>query len=91
MEFQKVDEKAIENLYKLIVSVNSIEDCKIFFDDLCTFKEVEQMALRIKAAQLLKEGKTFNQVIDEVNISSATLSRVSRSLKYGNGYKKFLK
>ena len=48
------------------------------------------MAQRIRAAKLLLEGKTYNQVIEETDISSATLSRVSRCVQYGRGYKKFL-
>ena len=54
-------------------------------------KELEQMAQRVKAAKLLKEGKTYNQVMQECEISSATLSRVSRCVQYGQGYKKFVK
>ena len=54
-------------------------------------KELEQMAQRVKAAKLLKEGKTYNQVMSECEISSATLSRVSRCVQYGQGYKKFVK
>ena len=49
------------------------------------------MAQRLRAAKLLLDGKTYNQVIDETDISSATLSRVSRCVQYGNGYRKFLK
>ena len=64
--------------------------CKELFNDMCTFKEVEQMAQRVKAAKLLIEGKTYNQVIEQTDISSATLSRVSRCVQYGNGYSKLL-
>ena len=51
---------------------------------------LEKMAQRIRAAKLLSEGKTYNQVIEETDISSATLSRVSKALRYGKGYKKFI-
>ena len=81
----------IEALYRLIASMESAEDCRKLFTDLCTIKELEKMAERIYAAQLLLEGKTYNQVIAETDISSATLSRVSRCVQYGNGYSKFLK
>lgn len=80
----------ILDLYELIASLNTAEDCCALFDDLCTNKEVEQMAQRVRAAKLLMEGKTYNQVIDETDISSATLSRVSRCVQYGNGYSEFL-
>lgn len=88
---RKVSDEMIEDLYKLIVSVSSVEDCKDLFDDLCTVKETEQMAQRVRAAKLLIEGKTYNQVTEETEISSATLSRVSRCVQYGKGYTKFLK
>jgi TrpR-related protein YerC/YecD len=60
-------------------------------EDLCTTKELENMAERFYAAELLMEGKTYNQVMELSNISSATLSRVSRCVQYGSGYKKLLK
>ena len=63
----------------------------MLFEDLCTTKEVEKMAERLYAAKLLMEGKTYNQVIAETDISSATLSRVSRCVQYGKGYSKLLK
>ena len=78
-------------MYSLIASLKSANDCRDLFSDMCTNKEIEQMAQRIKAARLLLEGKTYNQVIEETDISSATLSRVSRCVQYGNGYSKFLK
>ena len=82
-----VNEKDFEQLYKIITELEEIEDCKIFMADLCTFKELEQMAQRIAAAKLILKGKTYEEVIKETDISSATLSRVSKAVKYGNGYK----
>ena len=84
-------EEKIERLYRLILSLSTMEDCRALFDDLCTNKEVEKMAERIYAAQLLLEGKTYNQVMAQADISSATLSRVSRCVQYGKGYKNILK
>lgn len=81
----------IKELYSLILSLENEEDCDAFFSDLCTNKELEQMSQRIKAAKLLIEGKTYNQVMQLCDISSATLSRVSRCVQYGKGYKKILK
>ena len=81
----------IMELYELILSLQSVEECSALFDDLCTRKEIEKMAERLYAAKLLMEGKTYNQVIAETDISSATLSRVSRCVQYGKGYSKFLK
>ena len=84
-------ENKINALYELILQLENIEDCKALFDDLCTRKEVEKMAERVHAAKLLMEGNTYNQVIAQSDISSATLSRVSRCVQYGSGYAKFLK
>lgn len=81
----------VKDLFSLILSLETMDDCNDLFSDLCTAKEIEQMAQRIKAARLLMDGKTYNQVIDECEISSATLSRVSRCVQYGKGYKKLLK
>lgn len=78
-------------LYDVLVKVSSAEECRALLDDLCTVKEVEQMAQRIMAAQLLIEGKTYSQVMEQTDISSATLSRVSRCVQYGSGYSRFLK
>lgn len=82
--------KNVEELYKLFAKIDNAEDFRILLDDLCTFKELEQMAGRVAAAKLFIEGKTYNQVIKETNISSATLSRVSRCVQHGEGYRKFL-
>ena len=81
----------IDQLYRLIASLQTPEDCAALFDDLCTIKEIEKMAERVEAAKLLMEGNTYNQVIAQTDISSATLSRVSRCVQYGNGYSRFLK
>lgn len=90
MNIKGTDNKMIDDLYDLIASLKSREDCRALFSDMCTNKEIEQMAQRIYAARLLIEGKTYNQVIEETDISSATLSRVSRCVQYGEGYRKFL-
>ena len=83
--------KKITELYRIISQLSTIEECEIFFEDLCTNKEVEKMAERLYAAKLLLDGKTYNQVIAETDISSATLSRVSRCVQYGKGYTAVLK
>lgn len=91
MSTEKVTPRMINDVYHLLANIKTADDVKILLDDLCTNKEIEQMAQRIVAARLLLEGKTYNQVIEKTDISSATLSRVSRCVKYGEGYKKFLK
>ncbi len=88
---KSVKEKEINELYELFVSIKSVEDCKDLLEDLCTYKEVEQMAERIRAAKLLMDGKTYQEVISHTDISSATLSRISRCVQYGKGYSRLLK
>ena len=84
-------QEKIGALYDAIVSLESREQCQELFDDLCTSKEIEKMAERLFAAKLLLEGNTYNQVIAQSDISSATLSRVSRCVQYGKGYSRLLK
>ena len=88
---QTAKQERIENLYRLIASIDNMEDCRALFDDLCTVKELENMAERCYAAKLLMEGNTYNQVMAQSDISSATLSRVSRCVQYGKGYSRLLK
>ncbi len=78
-------------LFEIFTQLNTVEEVEDFLKDLCTNKEVEQMAQRIKAAELIAEGKTYTQIAEEIDISSATIARVSQALKYGKGYKKFIK
>ena len=77
-------------LFEVISKLSTAEDCEIFLRDLCTVKELDAMTQRIKAAKLLLDGETYEKIISKTEISSATLSRVSRCVKYGEGYKKFL-
>ena len=84
-------QEKIGALYDAIVSLESREQCQELFDDLCTRKEIEKMAERLFAAKLLLEGNTYNQVIAQSDISSATLSRVSRCVQHGKGYSVFLR
>lgn len=91
MQKKKISKKDIDNLFEVIIKANSPKDCKMLFEDLCTDKEIEQMAQRLKAAKLLIDGNTYNQVIEQTDISSATLCRVSRCVQYGKGYINFVK
>ena len=80
----------IKALVELLCSIDNEDDCIALLEDLCTTKELENMAERYHAAKLLLEGKTYSQVMEQVEISSATLSRVSRCVQYGKGYSKLL-
>ena len=81
----------IAALVELLCRIDNEEDCIALLDDLCTVKELENMAERLHAAKLLLEGNTYSQVMAQADISSATLSRVSRCVQYGSGYSKLLK
>ena len=84
-------QERLNKLYQIIADIHDPKDVETLFEDLCTRKEVENMAERVFAAQLLMEGNTYNQVMAQADISSATLSRVSRCVQYGSGYSKLLK
>ena len=84
-------QQKITALYELIAGISDPADCRALFQDLCTAKEIENMAERVFAARLLLEGKTYNQIMEQAEISSATLSRVSRCVQYGEGYSRLLK
>ncbi len=81
----------IDDLIQLFADTSDPEALRALLEDLCTAKELENMAERCYAAKLLLEGKTYNQVMELVEISSATLSRVSRCVQYGEGYRNLLK
>ncbi|HBF86428.1 MAG TPA: hypothetical protein DDW54_01970 [Clostridiales bacterium] len=87
---RKDEEKEIRELYETVLKLKTVKDCEMLFEDMCTKNEISAMAQRIRAAKLLKEGNTYGQVIAATEISSATLSRVSKCLKYGAGYQKFV-
>ncbi len=77
-------------LFALLAQIDNVQDLENLFADLCTKKEIENMADRLYAAELLMAGNTYTQVMSSVNISSATLSRVSQCVQYGSGYSKLL-
>ncbi len=81
---------AYNELYKVILKLKTEQDCEEFFSDLCTIKELDAMTQRVIAGKLLLNGETYEKIIAKTDISSATLSRVSRCVKYGKGYKNFL-
>ena len=83
-------QQKIDALCQLLAETGNPTDIAALFDDLCTRKEIDNMAERLFAAKLLMEGNTYNQVMARSDISSATLSRVSRCVQYGKGYSKLL-
>ena len=76
-----------EEMYKAILTLNTVEELMKFFDDLCTVSELQAMEQRYQVAALLNKGLIYNQILEETGASSATISRVNRSLQYGaDGY-----
>jgi TrpR-related protein YerC/YecD len=74
-------------LAQAILALETEEECNLLLEDLCTIKEIEDMAHRFEIAYLLSQGKTFIDVEKSTGASSATISRVNRCLKYGKGYR----
>lgn len=80
-----------EALVKAILAIETYEECINFLEDLCTYKEINSMAQRFQVARLLKEKKTFQEIVEKTGASTATISRVNRCLLYGNGgYEKII-
>lgn len=72
-------------LFDAILSLETREECYNFFEDLCTVKEISDMAQRLEAAKLLLSGSTYDQIVKAVEISTATISRINRCIQYGEG------
>ena len=75
------------DMYKALLTLNTVDEMVKFFDDLCTVTELQAMEQRYQVAVLLNEGLIYNDILEKTGASSATISRVNRSLQYGNdGY-----
>ncbi len=74
-----------ESMYKAILSLRTVDECMKFFDDLCTVSELMAMEQRYQVASCLDDGMIYNEILAETGASSATISRVNRSLQYGRG------
>ncbi len=84
--------ESIEFMYKGIVSLETVEDCKSFFEDICTKSELIEMSRRLKAAKMLSDGMVYSEIAARTGLSTATISRVNHCLKYGSsGYLNVLK
>lgn len=74
-----------EKMYEAILSLQNLDECMRFFDDLCTVTELMAMEQRYQVASCLDKGMIYNDILAETGASSATISRVNRSLSYGTG------
>lgn len=75
----------MEKFYKAILSLKNENECAEFFEDICTVKELKDMAQRLGVAQMLRDGMSYQNVSAKIGASTATISRVNRCLMYGNG------
>ena len=84
----KIKSKQADSLFEAILQLENMDECYRFFEDICTIKEVQAIAQRLEVAKLLKSNKTYNEIEEETGASTATISRINRSLNYGaDGYK----
>lgn len=82
---QHMESESLNQLFDAIVSLKSREECSKFFEDICTVKEILDLAQRLDVAVLLNQGTSYQAIAQQINVSTATISRVSRCLNYGSG------
>jgi len=92
MEYEsKFKRDDIDDLFKGILTLEDEEDCYRFFEDICTINEIHSIAQRLQVAKLLNEKKTYSEIEEKTNASTATISRINKCLVYGSeGYKRVL-
>ncbi len=82
---KKLHCESVDRLFQTILNLETIEECYDYFEDLCTVKEIEDMTQRLDTAVLLNEGFSYQKITEKVNVSTATIGRVSKCLNYGSG------
>lgn len=83
---------SLDRLFQTILNLETIDECYAYFEDLCTIKELSDMSQRLDAAVLLAQGLSYQKIMEQVDISTATIGRVSKCLNYGTGgYKSAIK
>lgn len=84
---EKIRNQEMDDLFKAILTLKNEEECYNFFMDICTINELQSLVQRFDVAKMLREKKTYQEIAKETGASTATISRVNRSLNYGNdGY-----
>ena len=84
---EKLRDALTDQLCRAILSLNTMEECYQFFEDICTIGELRAMAQRLDVARMLHEGNTYDDIVAHTGASTATISRVKRCLNYGaDGY-----
>ena len=74
-----------DNFFEAVLKLKDLDECRKFFADVCTIKEIEALSQRVEVAKLLTEGKNYQEIIKQTGASTATISRVNRCLNYGTG------
>ena len=80
-----IHSESVDRLFETFLQLRSVEECYAYFEDLCTVKEIQDMAQRLDAAILLREGVSYQRISDRIGISTATIGRVNKCLNYGSG------
>lgn len=87
MENNHVNEENLDFLYEMILNLRSKEECAALFSDLCTIPELKSISQRCVVAKMLSENSNYQEIVEKTGASTATISRVNRSLQYGaSGY-----
>ncbi|MBR5438415.1 MAG: hypothetical protein IKV21_05790 [Clostridia bacterium] len=81
----KRNKEAVEKLYQAILTLKNNEECSCFFEDICTFQELDTFAQRLEVAENLSAGKSYQEVNKITGASTATISRVGKCINYGSG------
>ena len=88
---KKIKTEAVDHLFQAILTLKNPEECYIFFEDVCTVNELLSLSQRYEVAKMLREKKTYLEIAEKTGASTATISRVNRSLQYGaDGYQAVL-
>ena len=82
---EKVHTEATLRLFRAILTLRSEDECRLFFDDVCTIKEIQDLSQRLEVASMLSEGKNYQEISRETGASTATICRVNKCLLYGDG------
>ncbi len=85
MKKQEINHENRKMLYEAILQLKNAEECEAFFEDLCTVQELESFSQRLLVARLLTEDKVYTDIVGKTGASTATISRVNRTLRYGRG------
>lgn len=81
----KIKDDSVDFLFKSILQLETVDECYDFFEDLCTVPEIKAMSQRIVVAHMLKKKRVYSDIVSRTGASTATISRVNRSLNYGEG------